>query len=228
MTHMLIDMMRAAPELPRGVLRAGRRLTRTGVFTLESLARLRMNFANRSQHDSMSERAVALSWIAENLLALHGVSVHVCGELPAAAPELPAVPAVPVVLDAGMLGYVAPLAILAVRPAAVVGPRSVLGWPVWTLFGHELRALGLVDCEREPRAAVARFLAMGVSVLVIAEPEAAAHAAREHGAPLLAAGVSCDSPPQSYMPLMARQDTHVTVSFLPSSGAGAERPRRAA
>jgi lyso-ornithine lipid O-acyltransferase len=117
---------------PAAVSRTGRRLTQAGVFTAATMARLRAEPVRSL--DEAVQRAGLVSWIAENLCALHGIHVVARGE----APQGPAI------VVANHLSYIDPLAVLSHLPAGVIAKREVGDWPV---IGDVVRGLGglLVD-----------------------------------------------------------------------------------
>jgi lyso-ornithine lipid O-acyltransferase len=139
------------------VARIGRRLSRVSMLLWE-LARTRPR-AGRS----LEERTRMLSWLAENLCALHGLEVDVVGRLPTP----------PVVLCANHLGYFDPMVLLALHGALPIAKRELAAWP---LVGECLGSLGVefVDRGDAHRGAIAirrglAALEAGTSVLVFPE-----------------------------------------------------------
>ena len=145
------------PTLP-GMGRAYRRISRAGLFVGETLLRL-----GRAPVHDPRERAERLSWVSENLGALHGLEVSVRGALP----EQPAA------IVANHLGYLDPVALLAQVPALPIAKAEVADWP---LLGDIGRQLGCLFVQRECALSGARVLrgalrafAAGVSVLAFPE-----------------------------------------------------------
>lgn len=104
-----------------------------------------------------------LSWLAENLCALHGLEVDVLGRLPEP----------PVVICSNHLGYFDPMVLLALNAAMPIAKREIADWP---LVGGCLAGLGVEFVSRgDPyEGAIALRHAMaalesGTSVLVFPE-----------------------------------------------------------
>lgn len=140
-------------------LRAGTRAAKVGAFALESWSRLRLH----GPHGSRLQRAQELSWLAENLCALHGVRAVVRGTPPR----------VPCVLVANHLSYFDPVVLAAEMPLLAIAKRDVAGWP---LVGETVRRLGVSFVDRgdvysgaRVLREAARALEEGVSMLVFPE-----------------------------------------------------------
>ena len=145
--------------LSRPFTRSGARAARVGAFALESWSRLRLEAPPRSHR----ERALELSWLAENLCALHGVRALVRGT----PPERPSV------LVANHVSYFDPVVLAAQTPMVAVAKRDVAAWP---LVGEACRRLGVCFVERGDAISGARVLRQaaralreGVSALVFPE-----------------------------------------------------------
>lgn len=120
---------------------AVRRVTRAGVFLAETFGRL----AATEPHADAPSRARRLSWVAEQMCALHGVDVVVRGR----------VPSEPCVLVANHLSYLDPVAILTHTPALAVAKREVAEWP---LLGEPMRQMGVLFVDRSSPLSGARVL----------------------------------------------------------------------
>lgn len=147
---------------PGALGRSGRRLTLTGLMTLESLRHVRESFAPTAGTTDR-ERVEYLSWFAENFCALHGISVQVRGRLPQG----------PAVLVANHVSYVDPLAISSLVPCSAIAKQELGGWPV---VGEVLSAAGVMMLQRNNSYSGAsvlrqamRRLQSGVSVLAFPE-----------------------------------------------------------
>jgi 1-acyl-sn-glycerol-3-phosphate acyltransferase len=134
------------------------RAAKIGAFTLETWSRLSL-----AADCTPAETARELSWVAENLCALHGVRIALRGEL---ARE-------PSVIVANHISYFDPLVISSLMPCAAIAKREVAGWPV---IGELLKRMGVMWIARGDAASGARVLfeaqralEQGVSVLVFPE-----------------------------------------------------------
>lgn len=155
----------SSPALLRRIARgpqAVRRVTRAGVFLVETFGRLATTAALEIP-SAAPARARRLSWMAEQMCALHGVDVVVTGR----------VPTEPCIFVANHLSYLDPLAILVHAPAFAIAKREVADWP---LVGESMRRLGVLFVERgrpESGARVLlearRHLAAGASILAFPE-----------------------------------------------------------
>lgn len=141
------------------LMRTGSRAARVGAFALERWSRLRFEAA-ATNHQA---RALELSWLAENLCALHGLRAQLRGTPPRG----------PCVLVANHLSYFDPVVLAAHTPLTAVAKLDVAGWP---LIGDTCRRLGVTFVNRgdEMSGAYAlrralRALHQGVSVLVFPE-----------------------------------------------------------
>ncbi|HJL19707.1 MAG TPA: lysophospholipid acyltransferase family protein [Sandaracinaceae bacterium LLY-WYZ-13_1] len=121
--------------------RSGRRLGRAALFALETLGAARDEDAPRDDR----ARARRLSWIAENVCALHGIHVVCRGPVPNG----------PVVLVSNHLGYLDPPALVSLVPALPVAKRELGDWPV---VGELLRGHGVLLVDRDDPHSGARIL----------------------------------------------------------------------
>lgn len=151
-------LLRTLPE-PLAFTRTGSRFARVGAFALEVWSRLLVDGPAMGP----DERARELSWIAENMCALHGVRLSVSGR----------VPRDPCLFVANHISYFDPLIIASLAPCTVIAKREVASWPG---IGDLCRRLGVLYVHREDALSGARVLrnAMrslerGVSVLVFPE-----------------------------------------------------------
>jgi 1-acyl-sn-glycerol-3-phosphate acyltransferase len=140
-------------------VRTGTRAARVGAFALERWSRLRFDAGGASHH----ERALELSWLAENLCALHGLRAQLRGTPPRA----------PSVLVANHLSYFDPVVLAAHTPLTAVAKLDVAGWP---FVGDTCRRLGVTFVNRGDEMSGAqalrkalRALEQGISVLVFPE-----------------------------------------------------------
>jgi 1-acyl-sn-glycerol-3-phosphate acyltransferase len=206
--------------------RTGSRAARVGVFALETWTRISV-----ATDAPLRARARELSWVAENVCALHGVRPLVRG----------AVPSEPCVLVANHLSYFDPLVIAALVPLTAVAKHEVASWPV---VGELGRKLGVLYVERDNPASGARVLrqgitalAQGVSVLVFPEGTTSMGesvlpfkrgifgAAMLAGVPIVPVALGYDRPDAAwvgdqtffphYVRSIARPCTRVRVDFLP-------------
>jgi len=146
----------AMPASPAAIARVGRRLSKVSLL-LWDVAR------TEPIAPALADRVATLSWLAENLCALHGLAVQCTGH----APDGPAV------LLANHLGYFDPMVVLALHAAMPIGKRELAGWP---LVGRCLGNLGVEFVDRDDvhagavtlRHALAA-LRGGTSVLVFPE-----------------------------------------------------------
>jgi 1-acyl-sn-glycerol-3-phosphate acyltransferase len=144
---------------PLALARTSSRAARVGAFTLETWSRLLLDGPNMGP----DERARDLSWVAENMCALHGVRPSVSGT----------VPSEPSLLVANHVSYFDPLIIGSVVPCAAIAKREVASWPC---IGEICKRLGVLYVERDCASSgahilrqVVRRLESGVSVLVFPE-----------------------------------------------------------
>lgn len=147
-----------APIVRTG-MRTSSRAARVATFALETWSRLLVDGALACRH----ERARELSWVAENLCALHGVRSIVHG----------APPREPCVLVANHISYFDPLVIACHAQLTAIAKREVQSWPV---VGELCKKLGVLYVDRDDAQCGARVLreAMtalekGISVLVFPE-----------------------------------------------------------
>lgn len=160
--QMQTAIMRSFPgslTFARTGARTGSRAARVGAFTLETWSRL---LVDGPPLDG-DERARELSWVAENLCALHAVRLTVRG----------CVPSGPVLLVANHMSYFDPLIIASLVPCTAIAKADVSAWPC---IGELARRLGVMFVERACPQSGARVLrealrrlSDGVSVLVFPE-----------------------------------------------------------
>jgi 1-acyl-sn-glycerol-3-phosphate acyltransferase len=112
---------------------------------------------------SADERARELSWVAENMCALHGVRLRVSGVAPTQ----------PSLLVANHVSYFDPMIISSLLPCTAVAKREVASWP-WV--GEVCRRFGVLYVDRDCSHSGARVLRQamrslerGVSVLIFPE-----------------------------------------------------------
>ena len=149
-------------ESPRsaGLLRASQRLSRSGLFMAETHVHAAVSATAKNDPLSMAKR---MSWVAENVCALHGIQVIEQGYMPET----------PCVLVANHVSYVEPIALVSRFPATAIAKREVGDWPV---VGPAVRSLGVMLVDRSSPASGARVLfeawqrlRAGVSVVVFPE-----------------------------------------------------------
>ncbi|HEX5656975.1 MAG TPA: lysophospholipid acyltransferase family protein [Polyangiales bacterium] len=239
---MQTDRIRSLPDL--GVKRAGSRAARIGAFAIELWSRGIVDGAARSAE----ERARELTWIAENMVALHGVRPCVRGVLPTQ----------PSLLVANHMSYFDPVVMSSLLPLTAVAKQEVGSWPV---IGEQCKRYGVLWYERENALSGARVLreAMralerGVSVLVFPEgtttygesvlpfKRGSFGAALHAGVPIVPVALRYESPSAAwvgdqaflshYVRAVSKRYTRVSVEFLPALSQGtpselAEEARRA-
>ena len=151
-------LMRSFPD-SLAFTRTGTRAARVGAFTLETWSRLMVD----GPAMAIDERARELSWVAENMCALHGVRLSVQGRVPRS----------PALLVANHMSYFDPLIIASQLPCTAVAKSDVAAWPC---IGELCRRLGVLYVERDNPLSGARVLRQalraldaGVSVLVFPE-----------------------------------------------------------
>jgi 1-acyl-sn-glycerol-3-phosphate acyltransferase len=208
------------------LVRTSSRVARVGAFALERWSRLKFE-ANSA---SLRERALELSWLAENLCALHGLRAQLHGTLPRT----------PSVLVANHLSYFDPVVLAAHTPLTAVAKLDVAAWP---LIGDSCRRLGVTFVDREDGMSGAyalrkalRALEQGVSVLVFPEgtttygdqvlpfKRGIFGAARRAGVPVVPIALAYDRPGVAwvgddpflphYVRAMAEPCTRVRVEYL--------------
>jgi 1-acyl-sn-glycerol-3-phosphate acyltransferase len=133
---------------PDAAVRSSVRLTRIGMFTAETLARLLLDGAGTS----LVERARELSWLAENLAALTGVRPRIHG----------AVPTGPCVLVANHVSYLDPVVIASLVRCAPIAKSEVMHWPA---MGEIARRVGVLFVKRGCPHSGARVLREGLRAL---------------------------------------------------------------
>lgn len=227
--------------------RTSGRAARVGAFALETWSRTLVDGALRSAES----RARELSWVAENMCALHGLRTTVRG----------VVPNEPCILVANHISYFDPLIIGSQLPLTAVAKQEVGSWP---LVGELCKRLGALFVDREDGQSGARVLREvlrrlegGVSVLVFPEgtttrgdrvlpfKRGAFGVAKRAGVPIVPVALSYEREDAAwvgdatflphYVRTMAQPCTRVVVEFLPalSSSSGgspealAESARRA-
>ncbi|MDB4977718.1 MAG: hypothetical protein JWN48_6059 [Myxococcaceae bacterium] len=241
---MQVALNRSLPEL--GVTRTGSRAARIGAFALEMWSRLLVDGAPAAA----DERARELSWVAENMCALHGVRLRVRGTLPTQ----------PSLLVANHVSYFDPMIISSLLPLTAVAKREVASWP-WV--GEVCRRFGVLYVDRDDPHSGARVLRealrsleRGVSVLIFPEgttthgqqvlpfKRGSFGMAALAGVPVVPVALRYESPAAAwvgddtflphYVRTMAKPYTRVNVDFLPAlrnagapdAAALAERARR--
>lgn len=245
---MQIATKRSFPDslaLARTGARTGRRAARMGAFTLETWSRLMVDGPGMDS----DERAREMSWIAENVCALHAVRLTVRGR----------VPTQPSLMVANHMSYFDPLIIASLAPCTAIAKEDVSAWP-W--IGRLARNLGVIFVERESPMSGARVLrealgrlADGVSVLVFPEGTTTSGetvlpfkrgsfgAAMLAGVPVVPVAIHYESAQMAwvgddpfvphYLRTITKPYTRVTVDFLDplpravSAEAMAEQARRA-
>jgi len=155
----MLDALVRPVAFPTPLTRTGARAAKVGAFALETWSRMLMDGA----FGSASERARELSWVAENLSALHGLRTIVRGVVPRG----------PCVLVANHINYFDPVVIASQLPLTAVAKREVANWP---LVGEFCKRLGVLFVDRDDPQSGARVLrsalralAQDVSVLVFPE-----------------------------------------------------------
>jgi 1-acyl-sn-glycerol-3-phosphate acyltransferase len=144
---------------PEGAVRSSVRLTRIGMFTAETLARLLLEGAG----SSLEQRARELSWVAENMAALTGARPRIQGNVPVG----------PCVLVSNHVSYLDPVVIASQVRCAPIAKSEVMHWPA---MGEIARRTGVLFVKRGSAHSGARVLreglralAQGVSILVFPE-----------------------------------------------------------
>jgi len=212
---------------PSVVTRTGSRAARACAFALETWSRLRVD--GGPLHGE--ERARELSWVAENMCALHGLRARVRGSVPREVS----------ILVANHVSYFDPMVIASSLPCTAVAKQEVLGWP---LVGELCKRLGVLFVQREdPQHGartlreILRLLDAGVSVLVFPEGTTTSGnsvlpfkrgvfgAAALAGVPIVpvalryegthAPWIGQDAFLPHYMRAIAKPYTRVELSFLP-------------
>lgn len=150
----------ASPVRTTDLMRVSQRLSRTGLFMAETLVHAVVS--NEPSDDAMS-MARKMTWVAENVCALHGIQVIEQGFLPET----------PCVLVANHVSYVEPVALASRFAATAIAKREVGEWPV---VGKAVRELGVLLVDRSCPMSGARVLfeawerlRAGVSVVVFPE-----------------------------------------------------------
>jgi lyso-ornithine lipid O-acyltransferase len=224
---MQVALRSPLPE-PLAVTRSSARAARVGAFALEVWTRLLLEGAAMAP----DERARELSWVAENMCAIHGVRPSVRGS----------VPNQPCLLVANHVSYFDPMIVASLTPCTAVAKREVALWPC---VGDLCRRLGVIYVERESALSGARVLreAMrsferGVPVLVFPEgtttrgdrvlpfKRGSFGAALHAGVPIVpvalhyesrqAAWVGDDTFLPHYMRTLSKPYTRVSVEVLPA------------
>lgn len=244
----LRDLLLAAPSATR---RTGRRLGRAGMFVAETVVQLGREAQSRAgapiPPDEIGAKARRASWVAENLLALHGIEVRVEGEIPRGR----------CVLVANHISYLDPVAIVALAPNIAIAKSEVSDWP---LLGDAMKELGVLFFERGNSFSGARVLRQATRCLhhnipVLAFPEGTTTTggdvlpfrrgvfgiARHTGAPIVPVTVSYDAigaawvGDESFVPhylrTVSRAELEISVHFgaaiLPDGGSAEELAERA-
>ncbi|HEY6879865.1 MAG TPA: lysophospholipid acyltransferase family protein [Polyangiales bacterium] len=229
---MQLARARSLPDL--GVTRTGSRAAKIGAFAFEVWSRGIVDGGARTP----TERARELSWVAENMVALHGVRPSVRGVIPTQ----------PSLLVANHMSYFDPVVLSSLLPLTAVAKHEVGSWP---LIGEQCKRFGVLWYERDNALSGARVLreAMrclerGVSVLVFPEgtttegesvlpfKRGSFGAAQLAGVPIVpvalryehrgAAWVGDQAFLTHYVRAVSKRYTRVSVEFLPAlTGSGA-------
>ncbi len=226
--------IRSLPDL--GVKRTGSRAAKIGAFALEMWSRGIVDSPARTA----DARAKELSWIAENMVALHGVRPTVRGALPTQ----------PSLLVANHMSYFDPVVLSSLLPLTAVAKNEVGSWP---LIGEQCKRYGVLWYERENALSGARVLRQmmrsldsGVSVLVFPEgtttygesvlpfKRGSFGAAQLAGVPIVpvalryenasAAWVGDQAFLSHYVRAVSKRYTRVRVEFLPAIGSAGASP----
>jgi 1-acyl-sn-glycerol-3-phosphate acyltransferase len=138
-------------------------MTMAALVLAETLGLVRAHRAPGRTPPSPSARARHLSWLAENLAALHGLRLSVEGDVP----EYPAV------IVANHISYMDPVAVTSLVPCCAIAKSEIGDWPI---LGETGRELGVLLFERGSAPSGARVLLRakasleaGVSVLTFPE-----------------------------------------------------------
>lgn len=226
--------IRSLPDL--GVKRTGSRAAKIGAFAFEVWSRGIVDGNARSA----CERARELSWVAENMVALHGVRPSVHGVIPSQ----------PSLLVANHISYFDPVVLSSLLPLTAVAKREVGSWP---LIGEQCKRFGVLWYERENALSGARVLreamrslAHGVSVLVFPEgttttgasvlpfKRGSFGAAQLAGVPIVPVALRYQHPSAAwvgdqaflshYVRAVSKRYTRVSVEFLPALTATGRTP----
>jgi lyso-ornithine lipid O-acyltransferase len=218
--------IRSLPDL--GVKRAGSRAAKIGAFALEvGLRGIVDGVAANAE-----ERARELTWIAENMVALHGVRPSVRGVIPTQ----------PSLLVANHMSYFDPVVMSSLLPLTAVAKQEVGNWPI---VGPQCKRYGVLWYERENALSGARVLRQamrslenGVSVLVFPEgtttlgdsvlpfKRGSFGAALLAGVPIVPVALRYENPSAAwvgdqaflshYVRAVSKRYTRVSVEFLPA------------
>jgi 1-acyl-sn-glycerol-3-phosphate acyltransferase len=217
--------IRSLPDL--GVTRTSSRAAKIGAFAFEVWSRGIMDGAAASHE----ERARELSWIAENMVALHGVRPSVRGELPNE----------PCLLVANHMSYFDPVVLSSLLPLTAVAKQEVGSWP---LIGEQCKRYGVLWYARDNALSGAHVLRQaitslerGVSVLVFPEGTTTSGdrvlpfkrgsfgAAQLAGVPIVPVALRYEHPSAAwvgeqaflshYVRAVSKRYTRVSVEFLP-------------
>jgi hypothetical protein len=196
------------------VTRSSLRLAYSGLIALETGAQLR-RLAQGGDDVDLADAVADLAWLAENVLAVHGVDVT------AAAP----LPPPPLVVLADQRDYWDALALFSVAPGLMVGPPSLLRL---RLMRRALHGLGLlVDAYRQPwcaAAAVRRAQEYGLAVLCFWEHAVAEQEAVRLGLPVVRIRLESELEPQpDYLRAVARPACRLRIAPLASQAPGRQR-----
>ncbi|MET0284908.1 MAG: lysophospholipid acyltransferase family protein [Polyangiales bacterium] len=223
---MQIARTRSLPDL--GVKRTGSRAAKIGAFAFEVWSRAIVD----GVANAPDERARELTWIAENMVALHGVRPSVRGVLPTQ----------PSLLVANHMSYFDPVVLSSLLPLTAVAKNEVGSWP---LIGEQCKRYGVLWYERENALSGARVLRQamraleqGVSVLVFPEgtttqgdtvlpfKRGSFGAALHAGVPIVPVALRYEHPSAAwvgdqaflshYVRAVSKRFTRVSVEFLPA------------
>jgi 1-acyl-sn-glycerol-3-phosphate acyltransferase len=144
--------------------RASRRFTRASMFVLDASVHVKTRLRPLDDCARTSlRRQDYLAFLAENMCAMHGLTVGHCGTPPRG----------PAILVANHVSYLDPIAIMSVVPSLAIAKHEVASWPV---LGELARGLDLLLVDRADPHSGARallrartLLARGASILVFPE-----------------------------------------------------------
>lgn len=147
---------------PARLSRASKRWFRMTLFTMDTMAWC-AQVKKEAGADRPVQAAERLTYVSQNLCAMHGVRVRIHGTLPEG----------PVIWVANHLSYLDPIVLASVARVAPIAKAEVKGWP---LIGPSLDGLGVLQVDRTCGMSGARVLreaasrlSQGVSVLAFPE-----------------------------------------------------------
>lgn len=144
--------------------RSSRRSIRASMFVLDAANQVKTRLQPLDDCAPTSlQRQRYLAFMAETMCAMHGIEVHLRGDLPRG----------PAILVANHISYLDPLAIMSVVPSLGIAKHEVASWPV---LGELARGLDLLLVDRADPHSGARVLLRartlldrGASILVFPE-----------------------------------------------------------